>query len=177
MGKSKDKKSIDNAKKQDLELESQEESVVKDEPESSIDEGTKQLEDKCLRLSAEIENMHKRHVVEIEKAHKFGLINFIGELLPVIDNLEQALKSFSPSNQSDKEGIELTLKSFENVLDKFGIRPINPVEDKFDPLMHEAVSVIANNDLVDDDVMDVLQRGWEINDRVIRPARVVVVKN
>ena len=69
------------------------------------------------------------------------------------------------------------MKSFENILDKFGIRPINPVEDKFDPLMHEAVSVIANKDLVDDDFMDVLQRGWEINDRVIRPARVVVVKN
>ncbi|MEK9649916.1 MAG: nucleotide exchange factor GrpE [Gammaproteobacteria bacterium] len=177
MGKSKNNKPIADSANLDSGVDSNTQSAVKDEPQELFAETIKLLEDKCLRLSAEIENMHKRHAVEIEKAHKFGLEHFVRELLVVIDNLEQALKSFVSSNTSDREGIELTLKSFENILDKFGIRPINPKEERFNPLMHEAVSVITNQDLSDDDVMEVFQRGWAINERVIRPARVVVVKN
>lgn len=177
MGKSKDKNIVNDAQKQEADqIVIDESSGDNSRNETSFDVIQK-LEDKCLRLNAEIDNMHKRHVIEIQKAHKFGLESFIRELLPVIDSLEQALKNFSSSSNADREGIEITLKSFENVLDKFGIRPINPVEEKFDPQLHEAVSVIANKELADDEVMDVLQRGWEINERVIRPARVIVVKN
>lgn len=177
MGKSKDKNIVDDADKHVVDQDPLDESSTDHSPQETSVDIIQKLEDKCLRLNAEIDNMHKRHVIDIQKAHKFGLESFIGELLPVIDNLEQALKSFSGTSNSDREGIELTLKSFENVLDKFGIRPINPVDEKFDPQLHEAVSVIANKELADDDVMQVLQRGWEINERIIRPARVIVVKN
>tara|TARA_B100000029_G_scaffold516715_1_gene633160 strand:+ start:3005 stop:3574 length:570 start_codon:yes stop_codon:yes gene_type:complete len=136
------------------------------------------LEDKLLRSQAEIDNINKRHIKDLEKAHKFGVENLLIELLPVIDNLEHALNNFTEeSKKEDKEGIELVLKSFESTLDKFNISPINPLHEDFDPLMHEAVGTQTDSSLEDNKVLEVLQRGWELYDRVVRPARVIVVKN
>ena len=95
-----------------------------------------------------------------------------------IDNLENALTNLSKNaTEEDKEGIELTLKSFESTLDKFGMVPIYPNNEEFDPEKHEAVSMEQNKDKEDGYVGNILQRGWELHSRVLRPARVTVIKN
>ena len=146
--------------------------------EVSEDERITELEDTVLRLRAELDNSQKRSVAEIEKAHKYGIERLLLELLPVVDNLEHALKNLSEDvSDSDKEGIELTLKSFESALDKFGISPIYPISEDFDPIQHEAVSVVKDEKHADNKIGEVMQKGWRLHERVIRPARVVVIKN
>ena len=157
----------------DSELEEQEELN-----EISDEERISELEDTLLRLRAELDNAQKRSIAEVEKAHKYGVERLLLELLPVVDNLEHALKNLSEGiSESDKEGVELTLKSFESALDKFGISPIYPIDDDFDPIQHEAVSVIKDPKQNDNKIVEVLQKGWNLHERTIRPARVVVVKN
>ena len=137
-----------------------------------------ELEDKLLRSRAEVENLSRRHIVDLEKAHKYGVENLLSELLPVIDNLEHAINNFGDDSRSeDREGIELTLKSFESALDKFNMIPINPLGEEFNPELHEAVSIQPDKDLEDNQISIVLQRGWQVHERVVRPARVIVVKN
>ena len=146
--------------------------------EVSEDERIIELEDTVLRLRAELDNSQKRSVAEIEKAHKYGVERLLLELLPVVDNLENALNNLSENvSESDKEGIDLTLKSFESALDKFGISPIYPISEDFDPINHEAVSVVKDEKHADNKIVEVMQKGWRLHERVIRPARVVVIKN
>ena len=146
--------------------------------EVSDEERITELEDTVLRLRAELDKSQKRSVVEVEKAHKYGVERLLLELLPVVDNLENALKNLSKDvSDSDKEGIELTLKSFESALDKFGISPIYPISEDFDPIQHEAVSVVKDGKHADNKIVEVMQKGWKLHERVIRPSRVVVVKN
>ena len=142
------------------------------------DERITELEDTVLRLRAELDNSQKRSVAEVEKAHKYGVERLLLELLPVVDNLEHALNNLSEDvSDSDKEGIDLTLKSFESALDKFGISPIYPISEDFDPIKHEAVSVVKDEKHADNKIVEVMQKGWRLHERVIRPARVVVIKN
>ena len=146
--------------------------------EVSEDERITELEDTVLRLRAELDNSQKRSVAEIEKAHKYGIERLLLELLPVVDNLENALNNLSENvSESDKEGIDLTLKSFASALDKFGISPIYPISEDFDPINHEAVSVVKDGKHADNKIIEVMQKGWRLHERVIRPARVVVIKN
>ena len=146
--------------------------------EVSEDERITELEDTVLRLRAELDNSQKRSVAEIEKAHKYGIERLLLELLPVVDNLENALNNLSENvSESDKEGIDLTLKSFESALDKFGISPIYPISEDFDPINHEAVSVVKDEKHADNKIVEVMQKGWRLHERVIRPARVMVIKN
>ena len=101
------------------------------------------LEEALLRSRAELDNAFKRNISDVEKAHKYGVERLLNELLPVVDNLEHALNNFSKnSTNEDREGVELTLKSFESALDKFGIRPIYPTNEHFDPVKHEAAMTL-----------------------------------
>ena len=137
-----------------------------------------ELEEALLRSRAELDNAFKRNSIDIEKAHKYGVERLLNELLPVVDNLEHALNNFSKeSTKEDKEGVELTLKSFESALDKFGIRPIYPVNEQFDPVKHEAVMTSKDPKKKNNEIENIFQRGWELHDRVVRPARVSVIKN
>ena len=136
------------------------------------------LEKALLRANADLDNALKRTLSEVEKAHKYGVEKLIQELLPVIDNLEHALTNLSKdATNEDKEGIELTLKSFESTLDKFGLIPIYPVNEEFNPEKHEAVSMEKDDKKKDGDIGSIFQRGWELHSRVLRPARVTVIKN
>ena len=145
---------------------------------ADVDQEINELNDKLLRSRAELENFKKRHETEIEKALKFGVESLLVELVSVIDNLERAISSFSKdSNQEDIEGIDLTLKSFESTLEKFNMRPINPLNENFNPEQHEAVGTMKQKDSVENCVVEVLQRGWQLHNRTVRPARVIVVKN
>ena len=146
--------------------------------ETSNEERIAELEDSVLRLRAELDNSQKRSITEVERAHKYGVERLLLELLPAVDNLEHALTNLSEDvSDSDKEGIELTLKSFESALDKFGISPIYPNNEDFDPIQHEAVSVVKDEKHADNVIVEVIQKGWKLHERVIRPARVVVIKN
>ena len=121
------------------------------------DERISELEDTVLRLRAELDNSQKRSVAEVEKAHKYGIERLLLELLPVVDNLEHALNNLSEGvSDSDKEGIDLTLKSFESALDKFGISPIYPISENFDPINHEAVSVVKDEKHADNKIVEVM---------------------
>ena len=144
----------------------------------NLEEKVKDLEEALLRSRAELDNAFKRNTADIEKAHKYGIERLLNELLPVVDNLEHALNNFSKdSTKEDREGVELTLKSFESALDKFGIRPIYPVNEQFDPIKHEAVMTSQDSEKENNEIENIFQRGWELHDRVVRPARVSVIKN
>ena len=154
-------------------------SIDKDADEAeNEEERIQELEEALLRSRAELDNAFKRNTADIEKAHKYGVERLLNELLPVVDNLEHALNNFSnDSTKEDKEGVELTLKSFESALDKFGIRPIYPVNEQFDPVKHEAVMTSMDPKKENNEIENIFQRGWELHDRVVRPARVSVIKN
>ncbi len=135
--------------------------------------------DQVLRVQAEMQNVRRRVERDVENAHKYALDKFSAELLPVVDNLERALGSISADDESQKavaEGIELTLKSFVDVLVRFKIEPIDPAGQPFDANLHQAVSMVPNPDLEPNTVMDVFQKGYTLNGRLIRPAMVIVAK-
>ena len=137
-----------------------------------------ELEKSVLRANADLDNALKRTLSEVEKAHKFGVEKLLNELLPVIDNLEHALNNLSENaTKDDKEGIELTLKSFESALDKFGMIPIYPLNEEFNPEKHEAVTMEKDEKKDNGSIGNIFQRGWELHSRVVRPARVTVIKN
>ena len=124
----------------------QDESIETDSYEELL-EKNQNLEKSFLRATADLDNAIKRTASEVEKAHKYGVEKLLNELLPVVDNIEHALDKLSEdASDVDREGLELTLKSFESALDKFGMRPIYPDNEQFNPEKHEAVSVIPNED-------------------------------
>ena len=135
--------------------------------------------DQVLRVQAEMQNVRRRVERDVENAHKYALDKFSADLLPVVDNLERALRAISADDESQKavaEGIELTLKSFVDVLARFKIEPIDPAGQPFDANLHQAVSMVPNPDLEPNTVMDVFQKGYTLNGRLIRPAMVIVSK-
>ena len=134
--------------------------------------------DNLLRARAEMENLRKRTFRDIENAHKYALEKFVHELLPVIDSLEQGLSAFeSTENIADlREGIDLTLKKFTGVAEKFGIQTIDPNGEKFNPEQHEAVSTRAVEGQGAGVVVEVMRKGYQLNDRLVRPAMVIVAK-
>ena len=133
--------------------------------------------EKSVRAMAELDNVRRRAEREVTNAHRYSLEKFIDALLPVIDSLEQALQlADEPGNGSMREGLELTLKLFLDVLQKFNVESLNPEGANFDPQLHEAMSIQESSDVAPNTVMTVFQKGYRLHDRVIRPARVIVSK-
>jgi len=132
-----------------------------------------------LRLQAEMDNTRRRARQDVENAHKFALEKFALELLPVKDSLEMGLAAVDGDNEAVtqlKEGTELTLKMLVSALEKFGIEAIDPVGETFDPDKHQAMSMQESPDHAPNTVMAVMQKGYQLNDRLLRPAMVVVSK-
>lgn len=133
--------------------------------------------DSVLRAKAEMENARRRADGEVEKARKFALERFAGELLPVADNLERALQMADANNEALKpmmEGVDITLKSFVSTIEKFGLKVINPQGEAFNPELHQAMSMQESTEVAPNTVMAVMQKGYEINGRLLRPAMVMV---
>ncbi|MEY3798228.1 MAG: hypothetical protein RLZZ572_409 [Pseudomonadota bacterium] len=128
-----------------------------------------------LYTKAEGENIRRRAMDDIEKARKFALEKFSNELLAVKDSLDAALLIEATEVQSYKDGVDLTAKQLASVFDKFNIAEINPVGEKFDPNKHQAISMLENSG-EPNTVTSVLQKGYTLNDRVLRPALVMVAK-
>lgn len=138
-----------------------------------------ELKDQALRVQAESQNIRRRSEKDVENAHKFALDKFSAELLPVVDNLERALSTADQHNEELKafsEGIELTRKTFLDVLKRFNVEQVDPVGEPFDPQLHQAMSMIEAPDSEPNTVLDVMQKGFTLNGRLIRAAMVVISK-
>lgn len=165
------------------------ESVVAEAEEVTIESLSEQIEtlkisaadslDKAIRAQAELDNVRKRATRDIENAHKYALEKFINELLPVLDSMELGINA--ADNIEDvsnlREGIDLTMKMFCSSLEKSGVSPVDPQKgDKFNPDQHEAVNMQKVDDAESGTIVATLQKGYELNGRLIRPAMVIVAK-
>ena len=132
--------------------------------------------DQIVRANAEMENVKRRATRDVENARKFSVETFANDLIPVMDSLEQGIGSITESTdiQAVKEGMELTIDVMLKTMEKQGMKQVNPVGERFNPQHHEAMTMIPSPDHPEDHVIDVFQKGYELNGRVIRPARVVV---
>ncbi|CAM3763026.1 nucleotide exchange factor GrpE [Parendozoicomonas haliclonae] len=133
-------------------------------------------QDQALRAVAEAQNIKRRAQQDVEKAHKFALDKFVENLLPVVDSLEQGLKSTEGADPAVREGMELTLKLLVDTLAKHNVEQLNPVGEPLDPNFHQAMTMVPNPAMEPNTVMDVVQKGYLLNGRVVRPAMVVVSK-
>ena len=150
------------------------------EIETQSDDLLEQIEDlknQVLYAKAEAENIRRRSYEEADKTRKFAIEGFSQELLSVKDSLEASLGSDNVDNKILIDGVELTLKQLNAVFEKFNIVEINPIGEKFDPNEHQAMSMVESKEQESNTVLSVLQKGYKLNDRVIRPAMVSVVKN
>ena len=143
-----------------------------------LQEQSKVSLDKVVRAQAEMENLRKRAARDVENAHKYALEKFTNELLPIMDSLELGLSASVKAKNLDDlcKGMELTLEMFNTVMEKFGITMIEPKGEKFNPELHDAVSMQETDDLNSGIIIEVMQKGYTLNGRLIRPAMVVVAK-
>lgn len=138
--------------------------------------------DQALRAQAEVENIRRRSSRDVENAHKYALENFTQELLPVLDSLEKAVELATQGEgtqagaEAIAEGVQLSLKMFHTVLDKAGIAQVDPLGEPFDPQHHEAMAMIPSPDAEPNSVIEVMQKGYTLNGRLVRAAMVVVSK-
>ena len=156
-----------------------EENEANDQPEEiSLEDKVKELEDRLLRSAAEVENIRKRSEKERAEAYKIGISLFVKDFVPVLDNIERALASLKDSDEinyeSFVEGISATEKDIISLLEKHGIQQINPINEKFDPLFHEALFEAESDDHEPGFVTQVIEVGYVIDKRLIRAAKVGV---
>jgi len=148
----------------------------------ALKEQVKEFQEQVLRSQAEMQNVRRRAEMDVEKAHKFALEKFVKELLPVADSLEKAVESTEGQENSGdlvasiRQGVEMTLNLLESSLKKFNVEPLNPIGEPFDPQRHEAMSLVSAPDAEPNSVVAVVQKGYLLNGRVVRPAMVMVAK-
>lgn len=136
-------------------------------------------QDQALRVAADLQNVRRRAEQDVEKAHKFALEKFAGDLLPVIDSLERGLDLSNPDDESIRpmrEGIELTLKMFQDTLKRYHLEAIDPHGEPFNAEHHQAMAMQESVDLEPNSVLKVFQKGYQLHGRLLRPAMVVVSK-
>jgi molecular chaperone GrpE len=156
-------------------------SAVEDDADS-MEARVRELQEQVLRNQAEMQNVRRRAEIDVEKARKFALERFVKELLPVADSLEKAVESTENQKSTDevvaniREGVEMTLDLFRKSLGKFNVEPLNPVGEPFDPQLHEAMSMVPAPDAEPNSVVAVMQKGYTLNGRLVRPAMVMVAK-
>lgn len=142
-----------------------------------------QMKDAALRAQAEMENVRRRAARDVEAARKFALEKFASGLLPVVDSLEKSVEAVAGHEGGDeaivaiKEGIQLSERMFADTLGKFGVEPIDPLGEPFDPERHEAMSMIEAPDAEPNSVVNVLQKGYALNGRLLRAAMVIVARS
>ena len=153
-----------------------------DDLNAKLEEAMAQLEgyrDQALRAEAEMQNVRRRAERDVANAHKFGLEKFLGNLVPVVDSLEKAIEAAEQAGKADDpivEGVQLCLKLLLDLLEKENVKVLDPVGEPFDPQFHEAMSMIENPDVEPNSVVLVVQKGYVLNERLVRPAMVMVAK-
>lgn len=140
-----------------------------------LEQAVGEAKDQALRAAAEVQNVRRRAEQDVDKARKFALERFVRELLPVVDSLEKALDAMGEeASEVHREGVSMTLKLQLDTLGKFGVEAVEPQGEPFDPQYHEAMAMVPNPELEPNTVMDVMQKGYLLNGRLVRPAMVVV---
>lgn len=135
--------------------------------------------DLALRVQADMENLRRRTRIDVESAHKYALEKFVNALLPAMDSMEMGIDAASKeeaSIESIREGIEMTFKQMLDVLQEFNVERVNPTGEKFDPNLHEALTMIPSPDHESNTVVDTIQKGYTLNERLVRAARVIVAQ-
>lgn len=132
--------------------------------------------DLLLRTKAEMENLRRRTQIDLENAHKYGIEKFVGELIPVMDSMELGLAAEEASAESLREGMTLTINMVSQMFEKFNIKMIDPMNEEFDPELHQAMTAQPTNDVEPNTVIAVMQKGYVLNERLVRPAMVMVSK-
>jgi molecular chaperone GrpE len=180
----------DTDKQHDDTFEGVQEPSAADLGEMSLDEALEKLsaaelavashQSEILRLHADMQNLRRRAEQDVEKAHKYGQERLVSELLPVLDNLERALQVAGDQENelisALRQGVELTLKSFVDCLRKFHVEAVDPVGEPFDPQFHQAMGMQESATAEPDSVIAVMQKGYSLNGRVLRPAMVMVAR-
>jgi molecular chaperone GrpE len=157
-----------------------------DSPEKNADSLEAQLEaaqakaaenwDQFIRAKAEMDNLRRRSAKDLENAHKYGIEKFVTELLPVMDSMSLGLAVEDASAESLREGMELTMNMLVKMMENLGIEEVDPLNEKFDAEKHQAMSMQPNADVEPNTVIAVMQKGYSLNERLIRPAMVMVSK-
>ncbi len=177
---------VDELEEDQVTLESQSSDSENTESEESLEaqieklkEELAQSKEQALRAAAEAQNARRRAEQDIEKAHKFGVEKFVNDMLPVADNLERAIAA-SAAEGADLtaviEGVELTLKTLVDGLTRHKVEAVDPEGEPFNPELHQAMSMVPNPDVEPNTVINVFQKGYTLNGRLVRPAMVVVSK-
>ena len=153
-------------------------SEIREKDEQKPEDKIKELEDQLLRAKAEVQNVRRIAAQEVTRARLYGIESLAKEFLAVGDNIERAITSCEGEEDTSniKEGLELTLKAYESSLKASGIEPIDCVDQSFDPEKHEALSVIEDDDLEPNSIIEEIQKGYSILDRTLRPSKVIVSK-
>ena len=153
-------------------------SEIREKDEQKPEDKIKELEDQLLRAKAEVQNVRRIAAQEVTRARLYGIESLAKEFLVVGDNIERAITSCEGEEDTSniKEGLELTLKAYESSLKASGIEPIDCVDQSFDPEKHEALSVIEDDDLEPNSIIEEIQKGYSILDRTLRPSKVIVSK-
>jgi len=151
------------------------------ESEDKLVAEVEKYKDIALRAEAEMQNLRRRAERDVQNAHKYGIERLLQNLLPVLDSLEKAVEvseaAASDDDDPQLEGIRLCSKLFVDVLTREGVEVLDPLGEPFDPNLHEALSMIENPDLEPNSVMTVIQKGYRLNERLVRPAKVMVSKS
>ena len=153
-------------------------SEIREKDEQKPEDKIKELEDQLLRAKAEVQNVRRIAAQEVTRARLYGIESLAKEFLVVGDNIERAITSCEGEEDTSniKEGLELTLKAYESSLKASGIEPIDSLDQSFDPEKHEALSVIEDDDLEPNSIIEEIQKGYSILDRTVRPSKVIVSK-
>jgi molecular chaperone GrpE len=159
----------------------EEEEIVKEE--DHLVEQLKAAEQKAeehwellLRTRAEMENLRKRTEKDLENAHKYGMEKFVNEMLPVKDSMEMGIGAQEATVESLQEGMKLTMNMFNTTFEKLGVTEIDPLKERFDPELHQAMTMQASDEVEPNTVIAVMQKGYTLNGRLVRPAMVIVSK-
>lgn len=167
-------------------LESAEQAATEEAPEVEAEsealtkalEEIAELKEQNLRTQAEMQNVRRRAELDVEKAHKFGVEKFANEMLNVVDNLERGLAA-APEEEATKairEGVEMTLNGLISSLERFKVEVVNPEGESFNPEVHQAMSMVENAEVESGKIMAVMQKGYTLQGRLLRPAMVIVSK-
>jgi molecular chaperone GrpE len=181
---SEEQKAQEQAQEEILEQNAEQEAPVEDVAEAADDalaaaqEEVTAVKDQMLRVQAEMQNVRRRAELDVEKAHKFAVEKFANEMVTVVDNLERGLAA-APEEEATKairDGMAMTLDGLINGLARFKVEQVNPEGETFNPELHQAMSMVENPDLAPNTVIAVMQKGYTLNGRLLRPAMVMVSK-
>ncbi|MBF6057891.1 MULTISPECIES: nucleotide exchange factor GrpE [Thiomicrorhabdus] len=158
------------------------EEAVSEDISALLDEAREEAskhKDMALRLQADMENLRRRTRLDIESAHKYALEKFVDALLPAMDSMEMGIQAAAQDGaniENIREGVEMTFKQMIDVLQNFNVERIDPKGEKFNPQDHEALTMIPSPEHESQTVVDVIQKGYKLNERLVRPARVIVAQ-